>query len=100
MAIETLRDDTSSIESDCWSFGVLLFEIFSLGLRPYTGLQNHEIYTHIEEGNRLKRPALCPQMVYKLMLECWDNTPARRPLFADVFARLCAEAEAERSPTA
>ena len=98
MALETLGEDTSTIESDCWSFGVLLFEVFSLGQRPYTGLQNHEIYNHIEEGNRLKRPALCPQKVYELMLECWDKTPARRPLFAAVFARLCAEAE--RSPTA
>ena len=98
MALETLGEDTSTIESDCWSFGVLLCEVFSVGERPDTGMQNHEIFDHIKEGNRLKRPALCPQKVYELMLECWDETPARRPMFADVFARLCAEAE--RSPTA
>ena len=88
MAIETLRDDTSSIESDCWSFGVLLFEIFSLGLRPYTGLQNHEIFDHIEAGNRLKRPALCSPDVHRLMLECWREEPSQRPVFAAIVGQL------------
>ena len=98
MAVETLGEDTSTIESDCWSFGVLLFEVFSLSQRPYAGLQNHEIFDHVQRGNRLAKPDLCPPKVYELMLECWDKTPARRPSFAVVFARLCAEAE--RSPTA
>ena len=81
MAPETLRYTTSSSQSDVWSFGVLLWELFSLGCRPYTELQNSEIMGHISAGNRLPTPEHCPPAVYEQMLQCWSFDPAQRPHF-------------------
>ena len=64
MAPKTLEDGVSTISSDKWSFGVLLWEIYSLGLRPYIGVANHEIADHLQLGHRLKQPRGCPDEVY------------------------------------
>lgn len=84
MAPETLDDNVSTIMSDSWSYGVLLWEIYSLGLRPYTGLNNHEIAGHVRDGHRLEQPKWCPANVYTLMQQCWSLDPRRRPAFADL----------------
>ena len=81
MALETLKFDISTVSSDCWSFGVLMWEMFTFGERPYAGLQNKEILAHIKAGNRLEHPPSCPSEVYTLMLECWDAKPGARPTF-------------------
>lgn len=84
MAPETLDDNVSTIMSDRWSFAVLLYEIYSMALRPYTGLSNHEIAGHIRAGRRLEQPKLCPNLVYATMLQCWSTNPQHRPAFADL----------------
>ena len=88
MAIETLDENVSTIESDRWSFGVLLWEIYSLAARPYAGVQNYEIATHVREGHRLEKPALCPDHAYALMLRCWDAEAANRPAFATLAVEI------------
>ena len=90
MAIETLEMDVSTIRSESWSFGVLLYEIFSLGRRPYTGLSNNEIFDHIDEGHRLKKPSKCPSAIYKMMKQCWQREPEARPTFASIVETLAA----------
>ena len=90
MAIETLEMDVSTIHSESWSFGVLLYEIFSLGRRPYTGLSNHEILTHIDQGHRLEKPRKCPKAIYKMMKQCWQRDPGIRPTFASFVKLLVA----------
>lgn len=89
MAPETLDDGVSTISSDKWSFGVLLWEIYSLGLRPYIGVANHEIADHLQLGHRLKQPRGCPDEVYAgVMQPCWAASPAARPAFAVLGQRL------------
>jgi hypothetical protein len=60
MAPETLEDNLSTIESDRWSFAVLLWEIYSLAVRPYIGIENHEIVDHIRAGQFI---LLCRRVV-------------------------------------
>lgn len=89
MAPETLDDSVSTINSDKWSFGVLLWEIFSLGLRPYIGVENHEIAKHIRKGHRLDQPDACPDEIYSgVMEQCWEMNPAARPAFDTISERL------------
>ena len=88
MAPETLDDNVSTIKSDRWSFGVLLWEIYSQGSRPYAGVENHEIPQHIRKGYRLEQPELCPDGIYTLMQQCWSAEPEHRPPFAQVSAEL------------
>lgn len=89
MAPETLDDGVSTICSDKWSFGVLLWEIYSLGLRPYIGVANHDIADHLRLGHRLKQPLGCPDEVYAgVMQPCWAASPAARPTFAVIGQRL------------
>ena len=88
MAPETLDFNVSSIESDRWSYAVLLWEIYSLAARPYAGVANAEIANCIRTGHRLEQPKLCPDAVYALMLECWAAEPKSRPPFAQVADQL------------
>ena len=64
-----------SLQTDIWSFGVTLFEIFSLGQIPYAYVPNEEIGLKIKQGHRLAQPELCPDDVYKMMLEMWNLNP-------------------------
>ena len=63
MAIETLAYDVSNIKSDCWSFGVVMWELFQSGARPYPGLQIHEVYDYLTSGQRMAQPRRCPNQV-------------------------------------
>ncbi|KAI6170394.1 Protein kinase domain-containing protein [Aphelenchoides bicaudatus] len=68
MAIESLKDYVYSQKTDVWSYGVLLYELFTLGDLPYVHVEN--ILAFIESGKRLEKPNYCSEEVYKLMLDC------------------------------
>ncbi|KAL2763461.1 tyrosine-protein kinase Srms, partial [Daubentonia madagascariensis] len=80
-APEAANYQVFSQKSDVWSFGVLLYEVFTYGQCPYEGMTNHETLQQITRGYRLPRPAACPAEVYVLMLECWRGSPEERPAF-------------------
>uniref|UniRef100_A0A8C2TBE2 Tyrosine-protein kinase n=1 Tax=Coturnix japonica TaxID=93934 RepID=A0A8C2TBE2_COTJA len=60
-----------SSKSDVWSFGVLMWEAFSYGQKPYKGMKGGEVAQMIEGGERMERPEACPVEVYDLMKLCW-----------------------------
>uniref|UniRef100_F6RPL0 Tyrosine-protein kinase n=1 Tax=Xenopus tropicalis TaxID=8364 RepID=F6RPL0_XENTR len=87
-APEALNYGRYSSESDVWSFGVLLWEAFSLGSVPYATMSNQQTREIIEQGIRLLVPDNCPDEVYSLMLRCWEYDPKKRPNFSTVHQEL------------
>ncbi|MGH0179261.1 UNVERIFIED_CONTAM: hypothetical protein FKN15_001119 [Acipenser sinensis] len=75
-------------ESDVWSYGILLWETFSLGATPYTGMTNQQAREKVDRGFRMKAPRFCPSEVYDVMLRCWDARPAYRPSFFDIHCEI------------
>ncbi|XP_012266397.1 tyrosine kinase receptor Cad96Ca isoform X2 [Athalia rosae] len=84
MAPESLYDNIFSVKSDIWSFGVLIWEIVTLGSTPYPGLAAAEVMRRIKEGYRLDRPEHCKRELYNIMYYCWDKNPASRPSFTEL----------------
>ncbi|NXT42342.1 FES kinase, partial [Pelecanoides urinatrix] len=89
-APEALNYGRYSSESDVWSFGILLWEAFSLGAVPYTNLSNQQTREAVEQGVRLDPPEQCPEEVYRLMQRCWEYDPRKRPSFNTIHQDLIA----------
>uniref|UniRef100_A0A8C6YDG2 Tyrosine-protein kinase n=1 Tax=Naja naja TaxID=35670 RepID=A0A8C6YDG2_NAJNA len=87
-APEALSYGRYSSESDVWSFGVLLWEAFSLGATPYANMSNQQTRETVEKGTRLSAPDQCPEDVYQLMLKCWEYEPQKRPSFSTILQDL------------
>lgn len=88
MPPESILYGKFTTESDIWSYGVVLWEIYSYGLQPYYGYSNQEVISMVRGGELLACPADCPGPIYGLMRECWRHTPTRRPHFEDISNRL------------
>jgi serine/threonine protein kinase len=87
---EAVNHHQFSVASDVWSFGILLWEMWSYGAMPYKGWTNDVVMSHVNKGYRLPTPAKCPEFIYGLMLEIWDEEPSERPAFYGIFERLLA----------
>ena len=81
---EAIQEDSYSEKSDVWSFGVTVWEIFSLGERPYSDLSNEAVLKGVCADLRLKKPDNCPGSVYDILVKCWSATSSERPSFADL----------------
>lgn len=88
MPPEAFLDGVFTSKTDVWSFGVLLWEVMSLGLLPYPGRGNTEVMQLVMDGHRLSRPPNCPPVLHELMLLCWHQQPESRPPFSTLLARL------------
>ncbi|XP_067327772.1 vascular endothelial growth factor receptor kdr-like isoform X2 [Anolis sagrei] len=89
MAPEAIFDKIYTTQSDVWSFGVLLWEIFSLGASPYPGLQIDEDFCRrLKEGTRMRSPEYSTPEIYQTMLDCWHGVPTERPTFTELVERL------------
>ncbi|CAL2046343.1 unnamed protein product [Caenorhabditis brenneri] len=83
-APETFTDGRFTRQSDVWSFGVLLFELFSLGEVPYQGQK--DILKFVKRGGHLEKPKYCHLELYQLMTECWNLEQFKRPTFEKIQA--------------
>ena len=88
MPPESILYGKFTTESDVWSFGVVLWEIYSYGLQPYYGYSNQEVIEMIRARQILPCPDDCPSRLYSLMVECWHEMPVRRPSFKEIHLRL------------
>ncbi|CAH3174963.1 unnamed protein product, partial [Porites lobata] len=84
MAIESLSLREYSEKSDAWSFGICLWEIFTLGGTPYPTIPVEELLDFLNDGNRMENPRDCPSEIYKIMQDCWQEGPDKRPKFDQI----------------
>ncbi|XP_059372981.1 fibroblast growth factor receptor 2-like isoform X7 [Carassius carassius] len=88
MAPEALFDRVYTHQSDVWSFGVLMWEIFTLGGSPYPGIPVEELFKLLKEGHRMDRPANCTNELYMMMKDCWHAISSHRPTFKQLVEDL------------
>ncbi|XP_070563655.1 inactive tyrosine-protein kinase transmembrane receptor ROR1-like [Ptychodera flava] len=88
MAPESILYGKFTTQSDVWSFGVLLWELFSFGLQPYYGFNSKEVIEMVRVHKILPCPDGCPARMYALMQECWSELPSQRPTFHEISTRL------------
>ncbi|GAB1604719.1 proto-oncogene tyrosine-protein kinase receptor Ret-like [Argonauta hians] len=94
MAPESLYAQVYTSKSDVWSFGVLLWEIITMGANPYPGIPPERLFSLLKTGYRMDRPENCTDEIYAIMQKCWKTEPAQRPSFgdlADILDRLLQE---------
>uniref|UniRef100_A0A3Q2CM04 non-specific protein-tyrosine kinase n=1 Tax=Cyprinodon variegatus TaxID=28743 RepID=A0A3Q2CM04_CYPVA len=80
-APEALREKKFSTKSDVWSYGILLWEIYSFGRVPYPRIPLKDVVPRVEKGYKMDCPDGCPEVVYNIMKQCWNLDPAARPSF-------------------
>ncbi|KAL0803348.1 hypothetical protein ABMA28_017411 [Loxostege sticticalis] len=88
MAPESLYHKVFTTQTDVWSFGVLLWEIMTLGGTPYPTVPGQYMYQHLSAGHRMEKPPCCSLEIYMLMRECWSFSPGDRPSFAELVEDL------------
>ncbi|XP_032409657.1 fibroblast growth factor receptor 2-like isoform X5 [Xiphophorus hellerii] len=88
MAPEALFDRVYTHQSDVWSFGVLMWEIFTLGGSPYPGIPVEELFKLLKEGHRMDKPGNCTNELYMMMKDCWHAIPSQRPTFKQLVEDL------------
>ncbi|KAJ8006058.1 hypothetical protein DPEC_G00124320 [Dallia pectoralis] len=102
-APESLSESKFSVASDVWSFGVVLYELFThsdtncsppkmfmsmMGENMEGQLIVYHLIEHLRSGSRLPEPVGCPSEIYQVMTECWDRDPNSRPLFKELALRV------------
>ncbi|XP_065842855.1 uncharacterized protein [Oscarella lobularis] len=88
MSIEAIIHRLFTEKSDVWSFGVVLWEIFTLGCFPYPCMTSRDILLRLRKGDRLDCPENCFEELRKLMSDCWHGEAEKRPTFKQLSERL------------
>ncbi|XP_057372477.1 platelet-derived growth factor receptor alpha-like [Daphnia carinata] len=88
LALESMTDNLYSSLSDVWAFGVVLWEICTLGGFPYANISDAQLMTYLLSGNRLIRPDNVSEKLYQVMLKCWSANPDDRPTFRELRCSL------------
>ncbi|NXV46581.1 BMX kinase, partial [Uria aalge] len=75
-----------SSKSDVWAFGILMWEVFTLGKQPYELYDNMQVIEKVTQGYRLYRPQLVSDIIYQIMYNCWHELPEKRPAFFQLLS--------------
>ncbi|XP_069007814.1 receptor-type tyrosine-protein kinase FLT3 [Embiotoca jacksoni] len=90
MAPESIFHGMYTMKSDVWAYGILLWEIFSLGVTPYPGIKvDHTFYSMIERGFKMECPYYSNETVYRMMCACWALASCERPSFSKLVSFMC-----------
>ncbi|KAK2718227.1 hypothetical protein QYM36_005520, partial [Artemia franciscana] len=81
MAPESINFRRFTTASDVWMFGVCIWEILMLGVKPFQNIKNSDVIGRIEAGERLALPSNCPPRLYQELCSCWAYEPSKRPSF-------------------
>ncbi|KAK7095841.1 uncharacterized protein [Littorina saxatilis] len=87
-APEVLQDKPATEKSDVWSYGIVLWEIFSMGQVPYPNIHGSEVGARIKSGYRMEKPEFADDTHYDMMKDCWQFKQSKRPTFGTIRARL------------
>jgi len=88
MPPESIEKQFFNTKTDVWSYGVLVWELFTRGMTPYPQIDNNYIFDHLKRGNRLPKTNYCPEPIYVILLKCWSENPKSRPSFAILSQRM------------
>lgn len=88
MAPESLGEGIFTSQSDVWSYGVVIWEMMTLGLQPYAGKSNNEVMAHVLDGYTLNLPVFCPDVLASIVRMCWKWTASQRPKFLKIVESL------------
>ncbi|ESN92961.1 hypothetical protein HELRODRAFT_133652, partial [Helobdella robusta] len=81
MAPESLYSRTYTTMSDVWSYGIVLWEIITMGSNPYPGISCEKLMDLLKEGYRMKKPLSCSDELFDVISSCWNDDPRLRPSF-------------------
>ncbi|XP_074633142.1 uncharacterized protein LOC141891965 isoform X2 [Acropora palmata] len=87
-AYEALLYGQYTTKSDVWSYGVVLYEIFTIGGSPYPRIDGRKVVSLLQEGYRMQKPEHVDNKLYQIMMNCWQSEPETRPSFADLTQQL------------
>ncbi|XP_022111573.1 tyrosine-protein kinase receptor Tie-1-like isoform X2 [Acanthaster planci] len=93
LSLESLLRQVYTSKSDVWSFGILLWEIATLGATPYEDTKSKDLPSRLENGYRMLKPSNCDDEIYSLMTQCWQEDPKERPAFKKLTSILKTMAE-------
>ncbi|KAM7345614.1 tyrosine protein kinase receptor torso isoform 2-T2 [Cochliomyia hominivorax] len=88
LALESMTHQVYTTQSDVWSYGILLYEIITLGATPYPSISTNRLLHLLKSGYRMEKPKGCSQEFYDLMFSCWNAEPVARPTFSDIVQKL------------
>ncbi|XP_074624032.1 uncharacterized protein LOC141881991 isoform X2 [Acropora palmata] len=88
LSIEATRERIYSTASDVWAFGIVLWEICTLGGFPYPTINDRDLLEFLLDGNRMEKPENCTEEIYEIMLACWSRDCEERPSFQSLSKQL------------